>query len=299
VSLNVASVAGSIDFYRAFFGVEPVKVRPDYAKFDLVDPPLNLTMNQRPPSQDGEHGRLSHLGIQVDGHEGVEAARQRLIAAGLLALDEEDTVCCYARQDKVWATDPDGNHWEVFFVMEADVASGSFTGDACGEPVEEAKSEACCTPAAKDEAVAAGKGLLRVKTVLFACVHNTGRSQMAEAFFNRLADPAKARAISGGTEPATEMNATVLAVMSELGIDLVAEGHRPKIADLDRLRGGDRPISMGCGVSLACPLRLGQMEDWGLDDPKGQPIEAVRAIRDDIRGRVARLVDELGAVQGS
>jgi len=158
VSLNVTNVAGSIDFYRRFFGVEPVKVRPDYAKFDLVDPPLNFTMNQRPPSQDGEHGRLSHLGIQVDGHEGVEAARQRLLAAGMLALDEEDTVCCYARQDKVWATDPDGNQWEVFFVIEADVASDSFTGDACCIPVEATEDGACCTPDAKDEAVAAGKG---------------------------------------------------------------------------------------------------------------------------------------------
>lgn len=138
-----------------------------------------------------------------------------------------------------------------------------------------------------------------MKTVLFACVHNTGRSQMAEAFFNRLADPAKARAISGGTEPATGMNPTVIAVMQELGIDLVAEGHHPKIADLDQLREGDRPVSMGCGVELACPVRLGQLEDWGLDDPKGQPIEQVRAIRDDIRRRVAQLVEELGVSRGA
>jgi arsenate reductase len=136
-----------------------------------------------------------------------------------------------------------------------------------------------------------------MKTVLFACVHNTGRSQMAEAFFNRLADPTKARAISGGTEPATEMNATVLDVMKEVGIDMVAEGHRPKIADPEALQVGDRPISMGCGVSLACPVRLGPMEDWGLDDPKGQPIERVREIRDDIEGRVRALVAELGVAR--
>lgn len=132
-------------------------------------------------------------------------------------------------------------------------------------------------------------------TVLFACVHNTGRSQMAEAFFNRMADPTKARAISGGKEPATGMNPTVIAVMREVGIDLIADGHRPKIADLDRLIEGDRPISMGCGVELACPARLGRMEDWGLDDPKGQPIEQVRAIRDDIRRRVEALVDDMRA----
>jgi len=131
-------------------------------------------------------------------------------------------------------------------------------------------------------------------TVLFACVHNTGRSQMAEAFFNQLADPTKARAISGGTEPTTGMNPTVLAVMQEVGIDLVARGHHPKLADLDALKEGDRAISMGCGVSLACPVHLGRMEDWGLDDPKGQPIERVREIRDEIKTRVAGLVRELG-----
>lgn len=136
-------------------------------------------------------------------------------------------------------------------------------------------------------------------TVLFACVHNTGRSQMAEAFFNRLADPARARAVSGGTEPATEMNATVLAVMKEDGIDLVGEGHRPKIADPEALAAGDRAISMGCGVSLACPARLGPMEDWGLDDPKGRPIEQVRAIRDEVRRRVTQLVEELGVARGA
>lgn len=134
-----------------------------------------------------------------------------------------------------------------------------------------------------------------MKTVLFACVHNTGRSQMAEAFFNRLADPAKARAISGGTEPATGMNPTVIEVMREVGIDLIADGHHPKIAALDQLVEGDRPISMGCGVELACPVRLGRMEDWGLDDPKWRSIEQVRVIRDEIRTRVEALIDELGA----
>ncbi|MNT75463.1 Arsenate-mycothiol transferase ArsC1 [compost metagenome] len=82
--------------------------------------------------------------------------------------------------------------------------------------------------------------------------------------------------------------------MKEVGIDLVAQGHHPKLADLDALSAGDRAISMGCGVSLACPAHLGRMEDWGLDDPKGQPIERVREIRDDIKKRVEHLVAELG-----
>ena len=157
VSLNVTSVERSVEFYRRFFGVEPVKLKHDYAKFDLIDPPLNLTMNERRP-EGGEHGRLAHLGIQVEGHAGVAAARERLEAAGMITLDEEDTVCCYARQDKVWATDPDGNQWEVFFVMEADVDSADFQGDACCVPVEETEDGACCTPEAKEEAVTAGRG---------------------------------------------------------------------------------------------------------------------------------------------
>lgn len=134
-----------------------------------------------------------------------------------------------------------------------------------------------------------------MKRVLFACVHNTGRSQMAEAFFNRIADPSKAQAISGGTEPATEMNPTVIDVMQEVGISLIAQGHRPKLANLEELSEGDRAISMGCGVSLACPARLGPLEDWELEDPKGQPIEKVREIRDEIKRRVEALVQELDA----
>jgi arsenate reductase len=134
-------------------------------------------------------------------------------------------------------------------------------------------------------------------TVLFACVHNTGRSQMAEAFFNLLADPARARAVSGGTEPADAMNPTVLAAMAEIGLDLVAAGHHPKIADPGRLGPGDRAISMGCGVDLACPVHLGPMDDWGLEDPKGRPLHEVRVIRDQIRARVEALVRELGATR--
>lgn len=134
-----------------------------------------------------------------------------------------------------------------------------------------------------------------MRRVLFACVHNTGRSQMAEAFFNQLADPRQARASSGGTEPAQGMNPAVLEVMRELGIDLVAAGHHPKLARLDELAPGDRAISMGCGVQLACPVHLGGLEDWGLEDPKDQPLERVRAIRDQIQARVAALVEELDA----
>lgn len=158
VSLNVANVARTVEFYRKFFGTEPVKLKHDYAKFELADPPLNFTMNERQPDDSGEHGKLSHLGFQVEGHGDVEAARKRFRAAGLISLDEKDTVCCYARQDKVWVTDPDGNRWEVFFVTDADVDAATFQGDACCVPLEAAEGDACCTPDAKELAVASKKG---------------------------------------------------------------------------------------------------------------------------------------------
>lgn len=149
VSLNVRDLGASVAFYRSFLGTEPVKLKPDYAKFDLQDPPLNLTMNLRAPGALAGDRHVGHLGLQVENHEGVEAARQRLLAAQLLALDEADTVCCYARQEKVWATDPDGNAWEVFHVIEAEVESPSFASTTpesapCCAPPTAGPSSACC-----------------------------------------------------------------------------------------------------------------------------------------------------------
>jgi len=126
-----------------------------------------------------------------------------------------------------------------------------------------------------------------VTTVLFACVHNAGRSQMAAAFFNALSDPEKARAISAGTEPAEHLHPEVVDAMREVGIDLSAVCPRrltPELAVQASLL-----ITMGCGE--ACPFVPGlQRDDWDLADPKGQPPDRVRAIRDEIRERVERLV---------
>ena len=126
-----------------------------------------------------------------------------------------------------------------------------------------------------------------MSTVLFACVHNAGRSQMAAAFFNALADPARARAISAGTEPAERVHPEVVGGMREVGIDLDAALPRhltPVLASQATLL-----VTMGCGE--ACPLVPGvQREDWDLPDPKGQSPERVRAIRDQVRERVERLV---------
>jgi arsenate reductase len=124
--------------------------------------------------------------------------------------------------------------------------------------------------------------------VIFACVHNAGRSQMAAAFFNKLADPAKARALSAGTAPGDRVYPEVVAVMQEEGIDL--SGARPQKLTAELAAQAQLLITMGCGDE--CPYVPGvRREDWPLEDPKGKSIERVRAIRDDLRGRVEALVD--------
>lgn len=129
---------------------------------------------------------------------------------------------------------------------------------------------------------------LPVMTVLFACVHNAGRSQIAAAFFNRLADSRRARAISAGTQPAPALHPEVIAVMHEAGIDLsaaVPQRLTPALA-----AGARWLITMGCGDS--CPIVPDAIrDDWPVDDPGGQTIERVRAIRDEIRDRVEAFVN--------
>lgn len=125
--------------------------------------------------------------------------------------------------------------------------------------------------------------------VVFACVANAGRSQMAAAFFNTLAAPSRARAVSAGTRPATEVHPEVAVAMREAGIDLSAA--KPQYLSTDITNDAHIVITMGCGDE--CPLIPGvEREDWPLDDPKGQPIETVRRIRDDIKKRVQALVKE-------
>ena len=116
ISLNVRDIERSVAFYEAFFGVAPHKRRPGYANFDLTIPPLKLALQETALTEGA--GTLSHLGIQVGTPEEVQAARERLFASGLATFDEGDTTCCYARQDKVWATDPDGNGWEVYVLLD-------------------------------------------------------------------------------------------------------------------------------------------------------------------------------------
>jgi arsenate reductase len=126
-----------------------------------------------------------------------------------------------------------------------------------------------------------------VKTVLFACVHNAGRSQMAAGWLNRLADPSQARAISAGTEPGARVHPEVLEAMRDVGIDL--SGAIPQRLTPELAQQAQVLVTMGCGDK--CPYVPGaRIEDWPLEDPKGQPIERVRQIRDEIRQRVADLI---------
>ncbi len=129
-----------------------------------------------------------------------------------------------------------------------------------------------------------------MKRVLFVCVHNAGRSQMAEAFFSRLAK-GKALALSAGTKPASRVNPVVVEVMREAGIDISHQ--KPKLLTLEMLEGVERVITMGCGVEGVCPASFVPTEDWELEDPEDKPIEKVRQIRDEIKAKVDELVRTL------
>jgi arsenate reductase len=134
-----------------------------------------------------------------------------------------------------------------------------------------------------------------MNTVIFACIHNAGRSQMAAAWFNALADSTRARAISAGTDPGTHVHSEVLDAMDEVGIDL--SDRRPQKLT-DALAGGAQMlITMGCGEQ--CPAVPGlRRDDWPLEDPKGKPLARVREIRDDVRARVMDLLQREGWARG-
>ncbi|HZE72524.1 MAG TPA: ArsI/CadI family heavy metal resistance metalloenzyme [Pyrinomonadaceae bacterium] len=140
VALNVRDVERSLEFYKKLLALEPSKVRPGYAKFDVSNPPLNLTLNQ---GSFNDPGALSHMGIQVGSTDDVLAMRRQWSAAGLITRDEMQTNCCYAIQDKTWVQDPDGNQWEVFVVLQDNLPEVVNGGAA-----------SCCAP---QQPVAIGK----------------------------------------------------------------------------------------------------------------------------------------------
>ncbi len=144
VAINVRDLAKSIEFYRNLFDLEPAKVRTGYAKFDVANPPLNFSLNEKTFN---EAGALSHLGIQVASTEDVLAMREQWHRRGLITRDEMQTDCCFATQDKTWVLDPDGNEWEVFVVLEDNLPEKAEASPACCAPV-------CCEDHTNQEAAA-------------------------------------------------------------------------------------------------------------------------------------------------
>ena len=130
-----------------------------------------------------------------------------------------------------------------------------------------------------------------MKKVLFVCVHNAGRSQMAEAFLNS-AGADSLLATSAGTIPTERVNSVVAEAMQEVGVDISANS--PKVITQEMANEADLTITMGCAIDEACPATFLPAEDWGLDDPAGQPIETVRRIRDQIKVKVAELLEREG-----
>jgi len=142
VALNTPRFDESVRFYRTFLGLEPIKLKPGYAKFDVPEPALNLTLNASKDLGAGA-GALNHLGIQVQSTDAVRAAADRLKAEGLATFEEENTDCCYALQDKVWVTDPNGYRWEVFVVKVGDTQP-EVTTAATAEQTEACCASTCC-----------------------------------------------------------------------------------------------------------------------------------------------------------
>jgi catechol 2,3-dioxygenase-like lactoylglutathione lyase family enzyme len=114
LALNVNDIDQAVTFYSRLFGTEPAKRRPGYANFAIAEPPLKLVLLENP----GQGGSLNHLGVEVPDTEAVEAEQARLAQTGLAAVEERDTTCCYARQDKFWVQGaPDGESWEIYTVL--------------------------------------------------------------------------------------------------------------------------------------------------------------------------------------
>jgi catechol 2,3-dioxygenase-like lactoylglutathione lyase family enzyme len=140
LALNVDDLAASVAFYSRLFGTGPAKVRPGYANFAVTDPPLKLVLLENP----GRGGSLNHLGVEVPDTGVVEAEQARLAGAGLASVEEQDTTCCYARQDKFWVRGtPDGERWEIYTVLED---SRTFWGQDGGRGWEAVQAELDAAP---------------------------------------------------------------------------------------------------------------------------------------------------------
>jgi catechol 2,3-dioxygenase-like lactoylglutathione lyase family enzyme len=142
LSLDVRNVPASVAFYEKVFGVAPQKQTQDYAKFDLTDPALNFSL----VSSTGRLSSVDHLGIEVESVEEISTWKERLQEQGILERVERNTACCFARQDKLWFSDPDGNAWEVFTVHEQLPVEGTLSNTGCCIPNRAAKGLPTCSP---------------------------------------------------------------------------------------------------------------------------------------------------------
>lgn len=140
VGINVTDLEKSIEFYEKVFGVSPVKVKVDYAKFLLETPGLNFTLNVR---DEVKGNQVNHIGFQVDTAEEITLHKERLEKEGFFARDEMDTTCCYAVQDKFWVTDPDGNEWE-FFYTKAQSDVHKIEDPSCCTTSNVVEQNSCC-----------------------------------------------------------------------------------------------------------------------------------------------------------
>jgi catechol 2,3-dioxygenase-like lactoylglutathione lyase family enzyme len=141
LSLDVRNVPASVAFYQKVFGVAPQKQTQDYAKFDLTEPSLNFSL----VSSTGRLSSVDHLGIEVESVEDIDAWKEHLQAHGILERVEENIACCFARQDKLWFSDPDGNAWEVFTVHEQLPVEGTLSSTGCCIPNRAAKGLPTCS----------------------------------------------------------------------------------------------------------------------------------------------------------
>ena len=137
LSLDVRNVPASVEFYQKVFGVAPQKQTTDYAKFDLTAPALNLAL----VSSTGRVSAVNHLGIEVESADAIARWKKLLLERGILEKVEEGVACCFARQDKLWFTDPDGNPWEVFTIQEQLAVKGSLAQTGCCVPKGKGASE--------------------------------------------------------------------------------------------------------------------------------------------------------------
>jgi len=154
LALNVNDIDEAVSFYAKLFGTQPAKRKPGYANFAIAEPPLKLVLLENP----GQGGSLNHLGVEVSDTEAVDAQHARLAAAGLAPVDEQDTTCCYARQDKFWVQGaPNGERWEIYTVLEDSQTFWGEDGGHSWQAAEAALDAAPDVPAAQQSRCCGGQ----------------------------------------------------------------------------------------------------------------------------------------------